>query len=262
LFFCEILNLIFIFIKNKNLKQLAKKVILFIPCFIDQFYPEVGFATVKILKKLGFDIIYDKRQTCCGQPAFNSGYWKETITAANRMIKIFNVNDYPIVSPSASCLGFMKRNYPKLSKDKNFQEQVKLLTSRMFELTDFLVNKLNITDLGSEFNATVTYHDACSALREYGIKKEPRILLENVKGLKLIEMKEAETCCGFGGTFMLKMKEISLSMVKNKVQSALETGAQYIVSTEASCFLNIGSYIKANKLPIKTIHIAQILASF
>ncbi len=238
-----------------------KKVNLFIPCFIDQFYPEVGFATVKILKKLGFEILYDRRQTCCGQPAFNSGYWKETLTAARHFLDVFD-NDYPVVAPSGSCTGFIRRNYKKLSDDTQYLKRVEHLTSRLFELTDFLVNQLGVTDLGAEFNAVVTYHDACSALREYGIKKEPRILLANVKGLELREMEEAETCCGFGGTFSVKMKPISVAMVQQKVESAMETGADYIVSTEASCFMNIGGYIKRQRLSIKTIHIAEILASF
>ncbi len=237
------------------------KVNLFVPCFIDQFYPQVAFDTIKILERVGCQVIFDQRQTCCGQPAFNSGYWKETLTAAKHFIEVFD-NGYPIVAPSASCTGFIRRNYRKLSDDSDYLAKVEDLTGRIFELTDFLVNQLEITDLGAEFKAVVTYHDACSALREYGIKQEPRILLANVKGLELREMEEAETCCGFGGTFSVKMKPISVAMVQQKVESAMETGADYIVSTEASCFLNIEGFIKRQRLKIKTIHIANILARF
>ncbi len=237
------------------------KVNLFVPCFIDQFYPEVAQATVKLLEKAGCEVLFDPRQTCCGQPAFNSGYWKETLVAAQHFLDVFD-NPYPVVAPSASCTGFIRRNYSKLSDDKIFLERVDNLRSRIFELTDFLVNQLNFTDFGAQFDATVTYHDACTALREYGIKKEPRILLSHVKGLKLVEMDRAEECCGFGGTFSVKFTPVSIAMVQQKVESALKTGAQYIVSTEASCFMNIGGYIKKQKLPIKTIHIAQILANF
>ncbi|MBN1250614.1 MAG: (Fe-S)-binding protein [Bacteroidales bacterium] len=233
---------------------------LFIPCFIDQFYPETGHNVVKILKKLGLEINYNSNQTCCGQPSFNSGYWKETLPIAKKFIKDFP-NDRPIVSPSASCTGFVKNYYPELSKEADFLSEHGRLKRNLFELTDFLVNYLKVDDLGAEFNAKVTYHDACTALREYGIKKEPRQLLSKVKGLELIEMNESDVCCGFGGTFSVKMEPISIAMVEQKVENALATGAEYIVSTEASCLMNIEGYIKRNNLPIKAIHIADILAS-
>ncbi len=237
------------------------KVNLFVPCFIDQFYPEVAHATVKILRHVGVEVVYDRRQTCCGQPAFNSGYWSETLKAAQHFLDVFD-NGLPVVAPSASCTGFVRRNYHKLSDDQQFLSRVHDLKGRIYELTDFLVNHLGVTDLGAEFNAKVTYHDACTALREYGIKEEPRRLLANVRGLELVEMDLAEQCCGFGGTFSVKFQPISVAMVQQKVESALKTGARYIVSTEASCFMNIQGYIDRQKLPIKTIHIAQILANF
>lgn len=233
---------------------------LFIPCFIDQFYPETGHSVVKILKKLGVEINYNPSQTCCGQPSFNSGYWKETLPITKKFIKDFP-NDRLIVSPSASCTGFVKNYFPLLSKEKNYLKEHDRLKRNLTEFTDFLVNHLKVEDLGATFNHKVTYHDACSALREYGIKEEPRKLLAKVKGLELVEMKDTDVCCGFGGSFSVKMKPISVAMVGQKVQNALETGAEYIVSTEASCLMNIGGYIKRNKLPIKAIHIADILAA-
>ncbi len=237
-----------------------RKVNLFVPCFIDQFFPDIAEATVKILKKLGFEILLPRKQTCCGQPAFNSGYWKETQALAKKFLKDFD-NEFPVVAPSASCTGFVKKHYEKILTDKKDLERFFNLKNRLFELTDFIVNELKINDLGAEFHHIVTYHDACSALREYGIKHEPRTLLAKVKGLKLVEMSEAETCCGFGGTFSVKMPHISTAIVEKKVRSALQTGAEFIVSTEASCLMNIDGYIKKQKLPVKTIHIAKILAS-
>lgn len=235
---------------------------LFIPCFIDQLYPDTAWNTVKILEKAGCQINYNKEQTCCGQPSFNSGYWDETTQLAKKFIKDFP-NNRPIISPSGSCTGFIKNNYTKVIdiKDVDYSKGIRL-GKRVIELTDFLVNHLNITDLGAEFNHKITYHDSCSALREYGIKNEPRILLSKVKGLEIIEMKEAETCCGFGGTFSAKFTGLSSAMTQQKVESAIETGAEFIVGTESSCLMNIDGYIKKNKLPIKVIHIADIISQF
>ena len=234
---------------------------LFVPCFIDQFYPKIALNTIKILEKLNIKVEYNKNQTCCGQPSFNSGYWDETLPIADKFL-----NDFPnnrlVVSPSASCIAFVKNHYQKLSKDKTFLKKHSILKQNMFELSDFLINKLKVTNLNASFPAKITYHDSCSALREYGIKDEPRKLLKNVKGLEIIEMNENDTCCGFGGTFAMKFKPISVAMVQQKTENALKTGAEYIVSTEASCLMNIEGYIKKNKLPIKTIHLSDILSCF
>lgn len=236
------------------------KVDLFIPCFIDQVYPQTGFNVIKILEKFDIEVEYNPKQTCCGQPSFNSGFWDETKEIAKKFLNDFP-NDRPIVSPSASCTGFIKNYYPELFKDTNFFNDYERVNKNLFELTDFLVNYLKITNTGAEFQAKITYHDSCTALREYGIKDEPRILLNNVKGLEIIEMKESDTCCGFGGTFAVKNEPISTAMAEQKVNNALNTGAEYLVSTEASCLMHIEGYIKKHKLPIKTIHIADILAS-
>ncbi len=237
------------------------KINLFIPCFIDQFYPQTAKNTVKILKKAGLEIIYNKNQTCCGQPLFNTGYWDETLPVAKKFLNDFD-NQYPIVAPSASCTSFVKMHYPKLSKNKKFIEKYNNTKNRLFELTDFLVNILKINDFNAEFSEKITIHRSCTALRHYNLKNEPEILLENVKNLKIVEMKEANVCCGFGGTFSFKFKHISTALVKQKIDNALQTGAKYIVSTESSCLLNIQSYIIKNKIPLKTIHIADILAKF
>jgi len=234
---------------------------LFIPCFIDQIYPDTAFNTVKLLRKAGIDVNYNPEQTCCGQPSFNSGYWDETKTLAQKFIRDFP-NDRHIVSPSASCTGFIKNYYPDLFKDGQPEfEDYQRLNRNLFELTDYLANHLHFTDFGAEFPHKVCYHDACTALREYGIRTEPRLLLSKVKGLELVEMENTETCCGFGGTFSAKFTAISTAMTEQKVENALKTGAEYIVSTESSCIMNLEGYILKNKLPIKPIHIADILAS-
>lgn len=234
---------------------------LFIPCFIDQFYPETAENIELILEKAGCTVYYNPEQTCCGQPAFNSGYWKEARKVAQKFLNDFS-GDRLIVSPSASCAGFVKNYYQKLfANDEKQLENSRSLSARIVEFSDFLVNHLQKTDFGAEFNKRVTFHDSCSGLREYGIEKEPRILLENVKGVELVEMKNTDTCCGFGGTFSAKFHAVSTAMTEQKIENALETGAEYIVSTEASCLMNIESFIKKQNLPIKTIQLADVLAS-
>ncbi len=232
----------------------------FIPCFIDQFYPETAANFVSILQKVGCDTRYNPEQTCCGQPAFNSGYWKEAKTIATKFLKDFDSGNI-VVAPSASCTGFVRNYYHKLfEQDEELLAKTGEIRRRIFEFTDFLVNHVHVTDVGAEFQHKVTFHDSCAGLREYRIKEEPRKLLKNVKGLELIEMENTETCCGFGGTFSAKFHHISTAMTEQKVENALKTGAEYIVSTEASCLMNMEAYIKKQKLPIKTIHLVDILA--
>ncbi len=233
---------------------------LFIPCYIDQLYPQTGFNTIKILEKAGCKVHYNPNQTCCGQPAFNSGYWDEATSLASKFLHDFNA-DMPVVSPSGSCSSFVIHHYHKLFADKpELLKQHSLLKNKIYELTDFLVNVLKVEKLGASFPHTVTFHDSCSALREYGIKDEPRKLLAQVAGLELIEMEESETCCGFGGTFAVKNPAISTAMAEKKVINAISTGAEFIVTTEASCMMNINGYCSKNKLAVKGIHLADILA--
>ncbi|PWD97891.1 (Fe-S)-binding protein [Marinilabilia rubra] len=235
---------------------------LFIPCFIDQLFPQTGWNVVKVLEKGGIEVNYNPKQTCCGQPTFNSGYWNPSRKIAQKFLKDFP-NDRPIVVPSASCAGYIKNHYPQLFKDQpELKEDVDRVCRNVIELTDFLVNHLRIEDFGACFPHKITYHDGCAALREYGLKDEPGKLLRNVAGIDLRELPENTTCCGFGGTFMVKFVPISTAMVEQKVENALSTGAEYIVSTEASCLINIESYIRKNELPIKTLHIADVLANF
>lgn len=235
------------------------EVALFIPCYIDQLYPETAFNTMKILEKAGCRISYNSDQTCCGQPAFNSGYWDETRELARKFMNDFS-EKLPIVSPSGSCTGFIRNHYPKLFKDE-ISMSVAVDSMKIFELSDFLVNKLKITKLGAKFPHKVTFHDSCHALREYGLTDEARKLLAEVEGLELIEMEDSETCCGFGGTFSAKHPEVSAAMADQKVEQALATGVEYMITTEASCMMNINGYAAKNKKPIKCIHLADVLAS-
>ncbi len=244
------------YLKNVKQRKHFMKVGLFIPCFIDQIFPEVGVASVKILKKLGVEFDYPIEQTCCGQPAFNTGYWREAKDIARIFIKTFSKFDY-IVSPSGSCVSMVKNFYPEILQDVDLE-----LYKKILELTQFLVKILQVDSTGAEFEHTVTYHDACHALRELGIKEEPRLLLKNVKKLKLLEMENSEDCCGFGGTFSVKFPEISTEMVKDKVNSIINSRAEFVTSTDSSCLMQIDGFIKKKGLNIKTIHIAQILANF
>ncbi len=232
----------------------------FIPCFIDQFYPETAANFIKVMEKAGCEVLYNPEQTCCGQPSFNSGYWDETRTIASKFIADFASAEI-VVSPSASCSGFVKNYFGKLFEDQALLEQAKNTGKKVVEFSDFMVNHLKVDNVGARFKHKVTFHDSCAGLREYGIKTEPRQLLHNVDGLELVEMDELTTCCGFGGTFAAKFHDISTAMTEQKVENALRTGAEYIVSTEASCLMNIESYIRKQKLPIKTIHLADVLAS-
>jgi L-lactate dehydrogenase complex protein LldE len=234
---------------------------LFIPCYIDQLYPQTAFNTIKILEKAGCKVHYNPRQTCCGQPAFNSGYWKEASRLAKKFLVDFNT-EMPVVSPSGSCTGFIKHYYHQVLNDRpELLQQFEMMKNSIYELSDFLVNILHVEELGATFPHQVTFHDSCAALREYGIKDEPRRLLSHVKGLELIEMPESETCCGFGGTFSVKNNAVSTAMADRKVQNAVNTGAEFIVSTEASCLMNINAYCSKQKIPVRGIHLADVLAS-
>lgn len=235
------------------------QVSVFIPCFIDQLFPQTGENFIQLLQKLGCSVNYNPEQTCCGQPSYNGGHTAETKSMARKFLTDF-AGDEIIVSPGGSCTGFVKRHYASLFESKDEKEQAQKLGARMFEVCDFLVNQLQITDVGAEFAAKVCVHDSCSAMREYGLHNEPRELLAKVKGLEIIEMPESDTCCGFGGTFSVKQPAISQAMVEQKVQNAIESGAEYITSTEASCLMNIAAYVEKNNSPIKVIHIIDILA--
>ncbi|MBL0056788.1 MAG: (Fe-S)-binding protein [Chitinophagaceae bacterium] len=233
---------------------------LFIPCFVDQLYPQTAFNMIKVLEKACCEVRYNTDQTCCGQPAFNAGFWEESKSVCSKFIRDFEGADY-IVAPSASCVGFVRNYYPKLFDNSAAHNQVKDLGKRIYEFTEFLTDVLRIENYSAELNAKATYHDSCAALRECRIKEGPRRLLAHVKGLELVEMNDVETCCGFGGTFSVKFDDISAGMADQKVRNAMATGAEYIISTDLSCLMQLDGYIKGKELPLKTMHIADVLAS-
>jgi L-lactate dehydrogenase complex protein LldE len=233
---------------------------IFIPCFIDQIFPEAGMNMVKVLEKAGCDVNYNPEQTCCGQPAFNAGYWEEAKLVGEKFIKEFHQDRY-IVCPSASCVGMIKNYYPEMFYNSALHNEYKQLSKNIHEFSSFLVNILKVTNVGAKLEGVATYHDSCAALRECKIKQEPRTLLKQVQGLEIVEMKDTETCCGFGGTFSAKFESIAVGMGSDKVKHAMDTGAQYLISTDASCLLHLDGYIKKQKQDIKTMHLADVLAS-
>jgi L-lactate dehydrogenase complex protein LldE len=233
---------------------------LFVPCFIDQLFPQTAFNTVKILEKAGCQVVYNNQQTCCGQPAFNAGFWEEAKTVGSKFLNDFSEDNY-IVSPSASCTGMVKNYYNDLFTNTAVHNKCRTIQNNIHELSDFLINILNKDYFGAELEGTAVYHDSCAALRECKIREEPRALLSKVHGLNLVEMKDTDMCCGFGGTFAVKFEGISSAMAEQKVNNALEMEAEYIISTDASCLLQLQGYIDKNQLPIKTMHIADVLAS-
>ena len=233
---------------------------LFIPCFVDQLYPHTAFNMVKVLEKAGCTVSYNTSQTCCGQPAFNAGFWDEAKSVCAKFIKDFSGSDY-VVAPSASCVGFVRNYYGKLFENSSVHNEVKDLGKRVFEFSEFMLDILKVEDVGAVLNGKATYHDSCAGLRECKIKEEPRRLLSHVKGLEITEMNDVETCCGFGGTFAVKFEAISVAMGEQKVEHALATGADYLISTDHSCLMHLQGYIKQKGYNLKTMHLADVLAS-
>ena len=236
------------------------RVQLFVPCFIDQLYPQTAFNMVKVLEKACCEVLYNSNQTCCGQPAYNAGFIDEARVVAGKFLKDFHTDDY-IVAPSASCTGFVRNYYPKLFDNGAAHNQVKSFKSKMFEFTEFLTEVLHIENFGAVLNGKATYHDSCAALRECKISEGPRSLLNKVKGLEIVEMNDNTTCCGFGGTFSVKFEDISVAMADQKIGHAMDTGAKYIISTDQSCLMQLDGIIKKRNLPLITMHIADVLAS-
>ena len=233
---------------------------LFIPCFVDQLYPQTAYNMIKVLEKAGCSVSYNEAQTCCGQPAFNAGFWDESRKVCSKFLSEFDPDQY-IVAPSASCVGFVRNYYSKLFDNSSSHNEVKNMGRMIFELSDFLVNVLKQQDFGASLPGKATYHDSCAALRECKIKNEPRLLLNQVKGLQVVEMEDVETCCGFGGTFAVKFEPISVAMAEQKTEHALATEAAYIISTDLSCLMHLQGYIDNKKYNLKTLHLADVLAN-
>jgi L-lactate dehydrogenase complex protein LldE len=235
------------------------KISLFIPCFVDQFFPQVGLSMAQVLEDLGHEVVVPEGQTCCGQPPFNSGYWDQSKGAARHLLEVFRGSEV-VVSASGSCGAMLKVFYEELFTGAPEAQAAHDLSGKVHEFSAFLVHVLGVTDVGAKFAARATFHDGCHGLRELGLKKEPRALLAEVEGLELIEMKEAETCCGFGGTFSVKYPEISTAMGEVKCGSILETGAEVVISNDSSCLMQIGGMLHKNGHPIRCLHLAEVLA--
>ncbi len=237
---------------------LGMTVTLFIPCFVDLFYPQVGVAMVGILEKLGHKVVCPQSPACCGQPAFNTGYWDESRDIAVKVIESLKGAEVVVIA-SDSCGAMMKVFYPELFAGTKYEPMARELAPKCWEFSGFLVYKLGVTDLGAKFPHKVTFHDGCHGLRELNNKRPPRELLAKVHGLELVEMDAAETCCGFGGTFSAKFPDISTAMGEVKCSSALDTKAEYIASCDSSCLMQIQGLADRQKKPIQTIHLAEIL---
>lgn len=221
-------------------------------------YPKVGISMVRILERLGHTVECPEEVACCGQPAFNSGYWDEARAVAVKALERFKDSEVVVIA-SGSCGAMMRVFNPELFAGTPHAEAAKALAAKCYEFSDFLVSRLGVTDLGAHFPAKVTFHDGCHGLRELGIERQPRQLLAHVRGLELIEMKE-KVCCGFGGTFAAKFPMISTAMGEVKCALARETGAEYIVSNDSSCLMHLQGLLDRQGGKIKTIHLAEILA--
>ena len=234
---------------------------LFVTCLVDLMRPRIGFAAIRLLEAAGCEVVVPPTQTCCGQPGYNSGDRATAMALARKVLDEFEGCDY-VVAPSGSCAGMIRTHYPELFHDAPDElERVRSLCGRTYELTDFLVNVMKLDRVPGSFKGTVTYHDSCSGLRELGVKAQPRALLAKVPGLKLTEMEEAETCCGFGGAFAVKFGEISAHIAERKCANIAACGADAVVLGDLGCMLNIeGRLRRRGDMTTKVLHIAEVLA--
>ena len=232
---------------------------IFIPCYIDQVYPGTATNMVKVLEKAGCGVNYNTDQTCCGLPAFHEGYRDHCKEVGEKLICEFQ-NDRYIVSPGASCVSMVKNYYPEMFHNSSLHNEYKLVQKHFYELSDFLVNIMHVSDLGARLVGKAVFLDNCSALRECGIHESPRLLLGKVKGLKLLELKDNETCCGWGGTFATKFEGIATQLAEKKIKQVTDAGAEYIISTDMGCLMHLEGYISKNNLSVKVMHLADVLA--
>ncbi|OOF42886.1 MULTISPECIES: (Fe-S)-binding protein [Rodentibacter] len=233
----------------------------YVTCIADVVKAGVAKNTVLLLEKLGCQVIFLEKQGCCGQPALNSGYTKQAIPGMKNLVETFEVNDYPIVAPAGSCVSAIKHyaEYFEQCGESQWAKRAENIAKRFYDLTDFIVNVLGITDVGASLPGRAVYHPSCSLFRKLGIVNEPLALLEKVKGLELLPIKNQQTCCGFGGTFSVKMAEISGEMVTEKVEHIAEVEPDYLIGADVSCLLNIGGRLSREGKNIKVMHIAEVL---
>lgn len=237
-----------------------KTVSLFIQCLVDTMFPKTGEAMMDVFDRFSIPFDYPRGQTCCGQPAFNSGYRRDAASAAQHFIDIFKDAEV-IVCPSGSCVHMVRHHYPALFEDDpEMQDKALSIGEKTFEFTQYLVDVLGITDPQTEIQGTVTYHDSCHLSRGLGINEQPRALLKNIKGLTFAEMKDSDTCCGFGGTFSVNYPEISVAMVDEKIDNILATGANIVTGCDISCLMNIWGRLSRRGEKVEVVHIADLLA--
>ena len=237
------------------------RISLFIPCLADTLLPEIGEATARLLERLGLELYYPEEQTCCGQPAFNAGHWEDARRVARQFLRAFEDSEL-IVSPSGSCVSMVRNYYQLLFADTPRDlEKARTIGERTFELTEFLVRRLGVADLGASFSGRLTYHDSCHLNRELGIKEEPRTLIRAVAGVELVEMEDSERCCGFGGTFSIKFPEVSAAMARRKAERIGESGANAVVVCDPGCLIQIKGYLSRQGSNVRVMHIAELLAT-
>lgn len=238
------------------------KVSFFVTCLVDQLFPNVGVSAVKVLRQAGCEVVFDDQQTCCGQPAFNTGYRKEARKFARRFIEIFEGSDADyIVSPSGSCVAMIKHFHDLFPDDEKWRERGDAIAAKTHEFTSFIVNVLKLENIDSAFSGRVTWHDACHGLRDLGLKSEPRKLLKNLDGVEFVDLPNADSCCGFGGTFSVKYPEISTAIVDGKLDAIEKSDVDAVVSCDSSCLMQLGGRLSRRGSKIKAIHIAEILAA-
>lgn len=239
------------------------RVALFITCFNDTLFPNVGIATTQLLERLGLSVDFPEAQTCCGQMHYNTGYQREAIPLTRHFVEVFADAEI-IVAPSASCAGMVRDLYPRiavLSGDKKLVGAVERLIPRVYELSEFLVKRLGVTNVGAYYPHRVTYHPTCHSLRVLHVGDAPLQLLRAVRGIDLVELPNARECCGFGGTFAIKNADTSLAILSDKVRCVLDTGAEVLCAADTSCLLHIGGGLHRQRAGVATIHLAEILAS-
>lgn len=236
------------------------KVALFVTCLVDLFRPSVGFASLKLLEEAGCDVYVPMAQTCCGQPAYNSGDRADARSIAENTILAFEGFDY-IVAPSGSCAGMLRKHYPQLfAGDPNWEMRSRVFAEKVYELVSFLVDIRGLTKAAAALDGSVTYHDSCSGLRELNVKAQPRTLLRSMSGVKLVEMKDADVCCGFGGTFCVKYPDISNSIVERKTEAIAATGADTLLAGDLGCLMNMAGKLKRQGSSVEVRHVAEVLA--
>jgi L-lactate dehydrogenase complex protein LldE len=236
------------------------RVALFVTCLVDMHRPSVGFAAIKLLENAGCQVEVPRAQTCCGQPAYNSGDRATTRDLAVGILEAFSFYDYVVV-PSGSCGGMLRAHLPHLfDDDPNLRAKADQFSARVYELISFLTDVLGVTQVPARYDGTVTYHDSCAGLRELGVKDQPRALLGGVAGLSMAEMKDPEVCCGFGGTFCVKYPDISTRMVTDKTRDIAATGADTLLAGDLGCLLNMAGRLKREGSPVQVRHVAEVLA--